>query len=295
MKLQQLEYFVTLVTYMHYGKAAQALFLTQPALSKQIAQLEQDLGVKLIIRRYHSLELTNAGMLLNEEANHLLRNANYVASRLRTVESAIRRVLVGCDNIWVETRLAAAAEQLGSQLPAVKIDVQRRSYRVSLRRLASGMLDVFVYRSVSVSNPNYNMSNFQTEHLHQTKLCIVVHRNNPLSNRSSVDFRELRKERFAIYSVDEFPMPAEDFKKRCEQARFTPHVIGEYICTEDILHMVQNNGAVALLYDDIPLPTYPDLIRVPIANVEPANIYAIWNNENPNPDIEPFINLMRQL
>lgn len=293
MKLQQLEYFVTLVTYMNFGRAAQALFVTQPALSKQISQLEQDLGVKLIIRRYHHLELTSAGALLNEEANSLLRHANYVAFRLRTAECVSRRVVVGCDNIWVESRLSSATRQLAVEFPHIEVDVQCRSYRLSLRNLASGMLDVFIYRSVSVSEPNYSIQNFKTALLHTTRLCVVVPNCNSLANRSEVHFKELAGQRFVMYNCEEYPKPAEDFRKRCSQANFVPAIVSEFPCTKDILVAVQKTGAVTLLYDDISLSRYPDLVRIPLIDDVPATLYAIWNPENPNPDIEPIIRFIQ--
>jgi DNA-binding transcriptional LysR family regulator len=72
MEFRQLCYFVTVAEELHFGRAADRLQLTQPALSKQIAGLEKELGVQLLIRTKRTVQLTSAGRVFLERAKQLL-------------------------------------------------------------------------------------------------------------------------------------------------------------------------------------------------------------------------------
>ena len=69
MTFSQINYFLTLAACLNYTEAATKLFISQSALSRSIASLEKELDVKLLIRNYHSVELTKAGKILYREMN----------------------------------------------------------------------------------------------------------------------------------------------------------------------------------------------------------------------------------
>lgn len=74
MTTKSLEYFLVVVKHLNISKAAKELFISQPALSKQISQLEAELGVSLFDRTKHSLKLTHAGEVLLSETNELFKS-----------------------------------------------------------------------------------------------------------------------------------------------------------------------------------------------------------------------------
>ena len=78
MNTRDLEYLVALSDYRHFGKAAQACFVSQPALSMQIQRLEAVLGVKLLERGNKSVLLTDIGLAITERARHILTQVNEI-------------------------------------------------------------------------------------------------------------------------------------------------------------------------------------------------------------------------
>ena len=83
MTTKSLEYFLVVVKHLNISKAAKELFISQPALSKQISQLEAELGVSLFDRTKHSLKLTHAGEVLLSETNELFKKQDELIQRVR--------------------------------------------------------------------------------------------------------------------------------------------------------------------------------------------------------------------
>ena len=86
MTTKSLEYFLVVVKHLNISKAAKELFISQPALSKQISQLEAELGVSLFDRTKHSLKLTHAGEVLLSETNELFKKQDELIQRVRQQE-----------------------------------------------------------------------------------------------------------------------------------------------------------------------------------------------------------------
>src|SRR5258707_2452118 len=97
MELRHLKYFIAVAEELHFGRAAaNRLHLAQPSLSKQIQQLEQELGFPLFYRTKQKVELLDAGHVLLDEARRILRQAeNAVESARRTHTGKSGRLVIG--------------------------------------------------------------------------------------------------------------------------------------------------------------------------------------------------------
>src|SRR3954464_11470066 len=90
MELRQLRYFVAVAETANISRAAQKIFLTQPALSRQIKALEEEIGQCLLERQAHSIRLTSAGEIFLREARDLLQHADQLVERVRMTGKAVR-------------------------------------------------------------------------------------------------------------------------------------------------------------------------------------------------------------
>lgn len=143
--LRQLEYFVAIAEHRAFGPAADALAVTQPSLSKQIAALEAQLGLKLFHRTSRRVELTAAGASLLDDARaalaagHAFRNA---ARRLaRTPERRLQAGVLPSIGAYLMPRMR---ERLLEHSPPLAFSLVEGPSRDLLRRLAGGELDLVV-------------------------------------------------------------------------------------------------------------------------------------------------------
>ena len=144
MDLRHLRYFLAVAEEQHFGRAAQRLHVVQPALSMQIRALERELGGPLFVRTSRRVELTDAGMLLREEAERLLAQADNAESRVRnTIRGGTGRVRVGFSGNAVFTgRIMNDVRAFQSARPNVRLNLYEMASQAQVAAILNGQLDV---------------------------------------------------------------------------------------------------------------------------------------------------------
>src|SRR3954467_9383200 len=120
--LRKLRYFVAVADKLHFGRAADELHIAQPALSRQIRALEQDLGTPLLTRDSHGVTLTDAGRQLLTDAGPLLASAHAVRRRVTVAARGSQRLMVG---FRAGITVTPAVGQFAIQHPGVIVDMRR--------------------------------------------------------------------------------------------------------------------------------------------------------------------------
>jgi DNA-binding transcriptional LysR family regulator len=137
--LRKLRYFVAVADRLHFGRAAEELHIAQPALSRQIRALEQDLGTPLLIRDSHGVVLTEAGRQLLTDAGPLLASAQAVRRRVTVAARGSQRLMVG---FRAGIAVTPAVRLFAERHPDVLVDVQRIEWDDQAPMLLDGRIDV---------------------------------------------------------------------------------------------------------------------------------------------------------
>jgi DNA-binding transcriptional LysR family regulator len=139
MELRQLRYFVAVAEDLHFGRAAQRLFISGPALSQQIIALERDVGVELFVRDRRGVQLTAAGHSLLEDARQIIELAESSRERLREAGTLGAPLRLGYVS-WLPDDIAA---MIGPTV-AVRVDEWVLPSHAQADRVAEGTLDLAV-------------------------------------------------------------------------------------------------------------------------------------------------------
>jgi DNA-binding transcriptional LysR family regulator len=239
MELRLLRAFVTVARMKHFGRAAGSLALSQPALSKQIAALEESVGAKLFERGRHGAELTVFGETFLADAEMLVRDADNVLVRAREASSGKRgflRVGLGLSTLTVAPRLIAEFRQ---QHPDISVTLHDLSSVEQTRRLLGGQLEVGFLRLPA----DHGLSTFRVidetlalavpEHVHWKRLPSNLQALNELG--------------LIALSRRQGPGLAAQIDQWCSEHHFVPNIVQQADDIQSILAAVAAGVGAAFL------------------------------------------------
>lgn len=187
MELRVLRYFLTVAREGSITKAANFLHVTQPTLSRQLKDLEQNLGKKLFIRRSHSISLTNEGILLKKRAQEIV----YMADKLKTEFSSMKEtvsgdVYIGGGETHAIRHIARIVKELQISYPNVRYHLYSGNEEDVTDRLDRGMLD-FGILIEPADLSKYNHLNIPAKDLWG----VVMRKDSPLAKKATIQATDL--------------------------------------------------------------------------------------------------------
>ena len=287
MNLTRIRYFVEAARQGSLTVAAQALYTSQPNLSKQIALLEQELGFPLFHRAGRSISLTKAGRYLYEQ----LAGIPDLVDGAVTYARALSRGECGSLSIGVvegqdvEKILTARLRSL----PGPGFDLERGSFRQLRQGLENGRYDMIVTLAFELEA----LGEIRHEVLLRQQGAIFISRSNPLSEKADLGLEDLREEPFIVIAPEESPGGYELVFRQCAQVGYTPRVAKQVNNTENMIMQVETGVGVALLDTNTRLG-HSDLVRcVPLPGSPASDVVAVWRRDSENPVVSRLAELLR--
>src|SRR5581483_10826362 len=195
MELRQLRYFLAVCEELHFGRAAKRVHISQPPLSQQIKQLEDELHVKLFYRTRRKVELTEAGRVFASEARLILEQVDNAARlALKSDRSIQNRLVVGCSfaNSIIAVKILRVFKE---RYPKIHVVVKSRVTPQQIEALRNGYIDVgFV--TTPVESEGLNIVPINSE-----PLVVAIPKNHPLASRRRLTLRSLASETLIIFPL----------------------------------------------------------------------------------------------
>ena len=263
MELRQLCYFVAVAEAGNISRAAKKIFLTQPALSRQIKALEDEIGQCLLERQAHSIRLTPVGEALLREARELLQHAEQVLGRVRAAGRGVR-LRVGYAPSLAAGMLTAAVENFTQAHPNARVELFDLSTKEMLAGLESDKLDV----TLSVGQQRETRELTWTP-LVRTPWLLAVNRNHPLAQRSRVTPVEVAREPLLVYCQRDHPEYSDIITGWLRDHRQRPQIAGEYDGVDSLMAAVESGLGVAMVTTRT-ARLVPERVRLKILSTAPA-------------------------
>jgi LysR family transcriptional regulator, hydrogen peroxide-inducible genes activator len=191
--LRQLRYLSALAQHRHFGRAADACAITQPALSMQIRDLEKELGAELVERRSGEVVLTEIGAEVARRAERVLAAARDLADfarhRSRTLSGRLRLGIIPTLAPYV---LPKVLPDLQTDYPDLLIELRETQTKVLLEELAGGDLDAVM---LALPLPDAEIESIR---LFDDAFLLAVPANDPLPRDTRVDPREIDQQRLIL-------------------------------------------------------------------------------------------------
>jgi DNA-binding transcriptional LysR family regulator len=192
-ELRHVRYFIAVAEYLNFSKAAQQLHIAQPPLSRQIRQLEEDLGVTLFLRNKRSVALTKAGQIFLDEARKLIVQAGHAMEAARHAqkgECGVVRIGIASGLGGVVSRVVFEHRK---RLPAVEIECRDVFSSFQNDALRKGEIDIGFLR------PPLDQLNLDCELLFEEEFVVVVARTHRLAKRRFLRLKDVADEPLIIF------------------------------------------------------------------------------------------------
>lgn len=189
MELRVLRYFLTVVREGSITKASEVLHITQPTLSRQLAQLEEEIGIKLFDRGTRKIELTKEGILLRRRAEEIVQLVEKTEKELAEQEEQVEgRVSVGCGEV---ASMQVVSELIGSfrrKYPKVEFDIFTATADVLREQMDKGILDIgLLLEPVDMEKYDFIRMNVKENWV------VLMRGDDPLCGKKSVTAHDLAK------------------------------------------------------------------------------------------------------
>ncbi len=291
MELRQLRYFAAVAAHGSFSRAAGSLHLTQPAVSRQVQNLEEELGLALLHRTSNTVALTAAGELFYEEARDLLGRADRAVRRVRarTGGDALR---VGYVASLVAGILPRAIERLQALAPQVRLELFDLTPQANVDWAASGKLDVVVLpQGLEGALPQ-----FQWIELHRLAPLLIMPRRHPLARRRAIHPARLREVPLHDMGRANHPEYAVRLRAILKPFGVRPRLVSppaDSVAT--LFAAVEAGGGLAVLNEGISATLPAALVSRPFSPpLAPLAIVAGLPAVRPNGQAETFARLLHE-
>ena len=287
MELRVLNYFVATAQELNMTRAAQKLLVSQPALSRQIADLEDELGVKLFNRQPRHLTLTPAGQYLYEQAKEILTLASKTKSNLQSSAVISGDLTIAAGESFAMQRLMNIVSNIIRDYPTVKIHILSGDYEFAERRLDTGAVDFAVIIG------NLPLDNYASLQLPEKDTWgVLMTKDDPLAKKSAITAEDLVGRNVLNSQQAEnrkyFDSWFGNYKEQI-------NIIGTVNLNFNGTLLVKNKAAIMLTLDKLAnISDESNLTFRPITPMLKQPVTVIWKREtNLSPVDDLFLNRLR--
>ncbi|MBS1191417.1 MAG: LysR family transcriptional regulator [Rhodocyclaceae bacterium] len=219
MDLRHLKYFIAVAEELNIGRAALRLHISQPPLTRQIQQLEEELGVQLLVRTPRGVELTQAGEMFLEEARNIRSLVEQAIERTkRAGQGKLGRLDIGIFGTGILSAIPQMLHLFRDTHPDVRVVVHTMTKDEQIEALRQRRIALGFNRILSP------LPDIENELIIKEPLFLVVNANHPLSRQESVSFMELAKHPLVLFPTGARPNFVDRVMELCANMGFTPEI-----------------------------------------------------------------------
>ena len=297
---RHLRYFLAVAEELHFRKAAEKLFISQPGLSRQIKQMEQDLGVTLFERNNRRVALTKTGDYLQKELQINLKNLEDILAHSKLIhhgkEGHLTLGFVGSAMLQI---IPAILKQFNSKFPKVMFKLEEMDNQKQIEGLLSQEIDVGFVRLERVPR------SLEIHTVLKETFCLVLPKNHPVNKRNFKNLSQFKDSPFILFDPEYSASYYEKVMQIFDGCGFAPIISHNTIHASSIYKLVENNLGISIVPKSLQFGYDMNVKFIELDAIPQRAFLSIaWskNNRNPmlqnilqliNPPIEPLLKNVR--
>ena len=291
MNLEQLKIFISVVEHGSFTKAAQSLYISHSTTSRNVAALEEELGVQLLYRNSRKVLLTPAGQLLFKDGKQFLQNAELLENAVRNAGKGMAGELSVASVNMYSYEMFSGCKEFCARYPDVVLGMYHKEMSEIVGQVTGGEADMGVSFSYALPKELAECSTMSVERSH---FCLVAPMGHPLAHKKSVTVEDMKDVSYISVGAQR-----SGFAKKLEDAVLSGKSQLEILSVptlESLFLQVRSGNGVSM----VPYPmAYEYGANCSILDIDGLDssfdVVLFWREDNENPSLPLFLEVMREL
>lgn len=288
----QIQCFLNVAECLNFTEAANRLFVAQSSLSRNISNLEAELGMTLFIRTKKYVRLTPSGAVLYDEFSRLTRKFDHAIEKARNAErgetGSLRLGVIETQRS--EHFLPKPLGELRSAHPNIQIDIISCTFRQLREALIDNSIDIAL-------TMDFDLADYPTEKIvyqvffNSVPKCVIA-KSHPLAKQTPLHLDALSTEPMIAISPDMSRGAYNNIVQFCDRHGFQPAETIFVNSIQNVLLKVEAGLGFSVLDENCISASNDAVLSVPFLKTDPLNLVAVWRRDNLNPVIPLFMNYL---
>lgn len=278
LELRHLKYFLSVAEELHFRKAAELLYISQPGLSRQIKEMEKELDIQLFKRTNRKVVLTEVGEYLQKE----------LKVHLKELESIIHHAKLLNDGLLGELKLGYVGSAMQEIIPKLLISFKEKHPNIffnltemdnqkQMNSLMSGDIDIGFVRLIRIPR------GLKSHVILKEPFCLVLPNKHPVSSKNFKELSQFKDESFILFDPKYSPAYFEKVMQIFDDSGYAPIVSHKTIHSTSIFKLVENNFGVSIIPKSLQSSHVKGVKFIELNNIpQRTTLSVVWNVNNKN-------------
>lgn len=288
-ELRHLKYFLSVAEELHFRKAAERLFISQPGLSRQIKQMEDDLGIRLFNRDNRNVTLTKAGAYLQKEISVNLKILDTILNNAKRINDGIDGNLnFGYVGSAMQNIIPDLLVQIRSKYPNIHFNLKEMDNQKQLDNLQMQEIDIGFVRLERVPN------NLEILPIFEDTFSLVLPKNHRLNSNNFKELSQLKDEEFIMFDASYSPNYHQKIMQIFDHCGFTPTISHRTVHATSIYKLVEHNFGISIVPTSLQIGNAMNVKFIELKSIPQKTILsAVWSKDNRNPILTKILDLLK--
>ncbi len=287
-ELRHIRYFLAVAEELHFRKAAEKLFISQPGLSRQIKILEAELGVVLFERHNRKVVLTEVGVYLKAELSAQLQTLSHTIANAKLIQEGKKGALkIGYVGSAMQEVIPNLLLKFENNNPDILYNLKELDNKKQIEDLLSFTIDLGFVRLERIPKT------LKSKVILKENFCLVLQENHPLQKENFESLRQLQNSSFILFDAKYSVSYYEKVMQIFNDCGFSPLISHNTIHSSSIFKLVENNFGVSIVPKSLAKKRGYKVKFIELENIpQKTNLSMIWNQKNGNPILKNFLEIV---
>ncbi|MFL1012949.1 LysR family transcriptional regulator [Flavisericum labens] len=287
-ELRHIRYFLAVANELHFRKAAEKLFISQPGLSRQIKDMESFLGINLFDRHNRQVQLTPVGLYLKIELTKNLNSLNTILNHAKLLqEGKDGKLNFGYVGSAMQRIIPDLLLDFTQNHPNILFSLKEMDNNKQIENLLAQNIDIGFVRLERIPR------GLHIKPVLKEPFCLVLPKNHPIDASNFKNMLQLKNEHFILFDSEYSASYYENVMEIFDDSGFSPLITHNTIHAGSIYKLVENNFGVSIVPKSLKTKNNSKIKFIELTKIRQRTVLsAVWNKDNRNPILNHALSLI---